>query len=154
MILVKQSNRCKPELAKQRQGHAVPFFHHEAHHLYVMGTMNGAEGLYLLNSGMRGAELTAHELAYAHAGIGTPPLRQNAVPMVQVDDFQVGEHHGKELTAAFGFITQVSTNDGFRLDGMIGLGALAKGRLTLDFEQQKLYMQDPASDSKPADKRP
>ncbi|GEM_PF-1190318 len=139
LILVKNERRCKSELAAHRQGPALPFWIHETHNIYVMAEMNGAEGIYQLNSGMRGADLTANELAYAHAGIGAPPMRRQQVPMVTVNKLRLGAHESTDLVGVYGYSTQLATLDGFRLDGMIGMGTFASGSVTLDFDEQRIY---------------
>lgn len=133
------SPRCKSDIAERRQGESVPFWQHETHYLYVMAKMNGAEGLYLVNTGMRGADLTATQLAYAHAGIGAPIVRDDVAPMVTVSALELGSTRFAELSAAYGFFEQTATADGFRLDGMIGLGVMGKRRWTLDFDTRRLY---------------
>lgn len=146
--LVDTASRCKSELAARRSDDSVPFWQHETHYLYVGGELRGAPGLYLLNTGMRGADITANLLAYAHAGIGIPPLRDGAA-MGTVDGFSFGPIEGKGLQAAFGytdangqlrgFFERAETSSGFREDGMIGLAALAERSFTLDFDTRRIY---------------
>src|SRR5690606_1497366 len=99
-----------------------------------------AEGLYLLNTGMRGADMTATQLAYQHAGIGAPPMRSDQAAMVVVPEFSLGKGLvAKDPQSAFGYFEQTETSDGFRLDGMLGLGVLGQKPLTIDYETRKLY---------------
>ena len=112
--------------------------------------MNEAEGLYLLNTGMRGADLTANDAAFAHAGVGAPAMQANAASLARVQRFALGDFVREELGAAWGVLQQNATSDGFRLDGMLGLEVLGRGRWTLDYEQQRMYL-NPA---KPAPKAP
>lgn len=150
MTIVEPSKRCAAALERNRKGPAVPFWVHETHYIYLMGRMNDAEGVYLLNTGMRGADLTANEAAYAHAGVGAPAIHGGAPGLARIDRFTLGEHERTELGAAWGFMQQNATSDGFRLDGMIGLGALSRGEWTLDFEQQRLYLRAaPPAESAP-----
>ncbi|PRP92868.1 hypothetical protein ENSA5_46330 [Enhygromyxa salina] len=149
MEIVEPSKRCKKQLERNRSGSWVPFWIHETHYLYVVGHMNGAEGFYLLNTGMRGADLTANEAAYAHAGIGAPPMHAGAPTLARVEQFGLGEFERQDLGAAWGFLQQNATSDGFRLDGMLGLEALGRGRWTLDYEQQRLYLNPAAPTPKP-----
>ena len=114
------------------------------------GRMNEAEGLYLLNTGMRGADLTANDAAFAHAGVGAPAMQANAASLARVQRFALGDFVREELGAAWGVLQQNATSDGFRLDGMLGLEVLGRGRWTLDYEQQRMYL-NPA---KPAPKAP
>jgi tetratricopeptide (TPR) repeat protein len=146
MWVVEPGKRCAKQLDSHRSGISVPFWVHETHYIYLVGLLNGAEGLYLLNTGMRGADLTANGGAYAHAGVGAPPLLGGAPSLAPIESFALGEHQLKNLGAAWGFMEQNATTDGFRLDGMLGLGSLGGGTWTLDFEQQRMYL-NPASDA-------
>ncbi|MFO7561715.1 MAG: aspartyl protease family protein [Enhygromyxa sp.] len=143
--IVEPSRRCQKQIDANRAGAAVPFWVHETHYLYVLGKMNGAEGMYLLNTGMRGADLTANEAAYAYAGIGAPVVRPGSSPVATIQRFELGDFTREGLGAAWGFFRKNATVDGFRLDGMLGLPVLGDGRWTLDFEQQRLYLQPPTS---------
>ena len=116
-----------------------------------MAEMNDAEGIYLLNTGMRGADLTATQAAYAYAGVGTPIVRDNVAPMVTIDSFELGDTRLSGLESAFGFFEQTTTADGFRLDGMIGLGVMSRVRWTIDFDTRRIYLAEAKSTSKPAD---
>lgn len=151
--LVEPGNRCKKQREANRTGTPVEFWIHETHYLYVLGLMNGAEGMYLLNTGMRGADLTANEGAYAYAGIGAPPVRSGAPSLARVERFSLGDFTREDLGAAWGFLQQNATSDGFRLDGMLGLEALGRGRWTLDYEEQRLYL-TPASKAPEAPAKP
>jgi hypothetical protein len=155
MEIVEPSKRCKAQLAANRTGTKLPFWVHETHYLYVFGHMREAEGVYLVNTGMRGADLTANEGAYAFAGIGAPALYANqTAALAQVDRFRLGEWKLENLVAAWGFLAQNATSDGFRLDGMIGLGVLGDGSWTIDFDTREFYLRPstqpkPAADAKP-----
>ena len=141
--IVNDGRKCAKQREERRVGASMPFLVHETHYLYVLAHMNEAEGLYLLNTGMRGADLTANEAAYAYAGIGAPSMRGNAPSLARVERFALGEFERKDLGAAWGFMQQNATSDNFRLDGMLGLGALGLGRWTLDYEQQRMYISAP-----------
>jgi hypothetical protein len=147
--IVEPSRRCTKQLEANRTGTAVPFWVHETHYIYVIGHMNGAEGLYLLNTGMRGADLTANEGAYAHGGVGAPAMRPGSASLALVERFELGDYVRAELGAAWGFLQQNATSDRFRLDGMLGLEILGLQRWTLDFDKQQLYLQSP-SQAEPA----
>ena len=140
MQIVEPGKRCNKQREANRSGSSVAFWVHETHYLYVTGHMNGAEGMYLLNTGMRGADLTANEGAYAYAGIGAPPVLAGAPSLARVERFSLGDFTREDLGAAWGFLQQNATSDGFRLDGMLGLESLGRGRWTLDYEQQRLYL--------------
>lgn len=152
--IVEPSKRCKAQLEAKRAGQAVRFWLHETHYLYVLGHMRDAEGVYLVNTGMRGADLTANEGAYAFAGIGAPALYANqTAALAQVDRFRLGPWTRDNLVAAWGFLAQNATSDGFRLDGMIGLGVLGEGSWTIDFDTQSFYLRSPnKSAAQPATK--
>ena len=149
--IVEPSRRCKSELQANRVGEAVPFWVHETHYLYVRGTMNQAEGIYLLNTGMRGADMFANDAAFAHAGIGAPPVRSGQPTLARVERFALGEFARADLGAAWGFFQQNTTSDRFRLDGMLGLAVLGRGRWTLDFSTQTLYLSHPSKDAAKAE---
>jgi hypothetical protein len=138
--LVAPGSKCESDRKARRAGAGVPFVLHETHFMYVLGQLGPAEGVYLLNTGMRGADMTATQLAFAHAGIGAPALRSDEAAMVVVPKFRLGEGLTvKDAEAAFGYFEQTQTSDGFRLDGMLGLGVLAKQPLTIDYETRNLY---------------
>jgi hypothetical protein len=143
--IVDTNKKCRKQLDGNRVGAAVPFWVHETHYLYVIGRMNGAEGMYLLNTGMRGADLTANEAAFAYAGVGAPVVRPGKSPLARIERFELGDFVREDLGAAWGFFHKNATIDGFRLDGMLGLPVLGDGRWTLDFEQQRLYIRPPAA---------
>ncbi len=143
--LVAGGSRCEADRKARRTGNAVPLWQHETHYMYVMAGLQGAEGLYLINTGMRGADLTATQLAYGHAGIGAPPVREGEAPMVSVGSFELGSLKLGGLGAAYGFFEQTSTTDGFRLDGMIGLGVVGQRRFTIDLDTRKIYFAEAAA---------
>jgi tetratricopeptide (TPR) repeat protein len=147
--LVEPGRRCKKQLEANRVGTPVRFWLHETHYIYVIGQMNGAEGVYMLSTGMQGADLSANEIAYAHAGVGAPPIRPNSVPLVHIERFELGDYSLTDLGGAFGVVTNNATSDRFRLDGMLGLEVLGRGRWTLDFEEQRLYIQRPPKTQTP-----
>ena len=107
--------------------------------------MNGAEGLYLINSGMRGAALTANDDAYARAGVGAPILRRgDPGGFVDIERFELHDDLVVEkASAAWGYIAANATRDEFRFDGMIGLELLAGRTWTLDFAKRTLYFSEP-----------
>ena len=154
--IVDTDRRCRKQIDGNRVGAAIRFWVHETHYLYVFGHMNGAEGMYLLNTGMRGADLAANEAAFAHAGVGAPVMRPGAPSLAHIEKFSLADHTREDLGAAWGFFNKNATIDGFRLDGMLGLPVLGNGRWTIDFEQQKIYVQPPTAAqpaaSQPADK--
>lgn len=154
LTIVEPGRACAKQREANRVGISVPFWVHETHYIYVPAEMNGAEGIYLLNTGMRGADLTANEGAYAYAGIGAPPVRGNQPGLARVDSFRLGEFERVDLGAAWGFMQQNATSDGFRLDGMVGLGVLGIGRWTLDYDEQRLYMSPPTAPPKPPEQQP
>lgn len=145
LVVVNPTAKCKAALAAQRAGAAgVPFYVHETHFLYVLGAMNGAEGLFLVNTGMQGVALTATTRAFARAGIGAPPLRRNEAALVDVAEFTLGDaFKAQNLRAAYGYFEQNESSDQFRIDGMLGLDFIARGRFTIDYAERKLYFAAP-----------
>lgn len=139
-VLVSDESRCKSALAEARGGVATPFWLHEGHLVYTLATMNGAEGLYLVNTAMRGAAVTATNTAYGHAGIGQPAIVPGQPAMVDVDSIALGEAlEVKKLRGVYGFLQQDETADGFRMDGMVGMEVLGTTKWTLDYGTQQLY---------------
>ncbi len=144
LTLVHGGPKCKKALTAQRSGGSVPMWLHETHFVYVLAAMNGAEGLFLLNTGMQGVDLTATSRSYALAGIGAPPIRRGEPAIVEVGEFRIGELLKVEgLRGAYGYFEQGESSDQFRIDGMIGLDVLTRRRVTLDFPERKLYFADP-----------
>ncbi|MCA9685149.1 MAG: clan AA aspartic protease [Myxococcales bacterium] len=140
MELVEPGRKCQKQADAHRVGAAVPFWLHETHYIYVLGLMNGAEGVYLVNTGMRGADLAANDGAYAHAGVGAPVIQGGVPGLAKVEVFSLGDFQQKNIGAAWGFLQQNATSDMFRLDGMIGLRVLGGGLWTIDFEKRTLYL--------------
>ena len=145
LTLVYGGPKCKKALTAQRSGKGVPMWLHETHFVYVVGGMNGAEGLFLLNTGMQGVDLTATSRSYALAGIGAPAMRRGEPAIVQVESFTIGEQlTAQGLRGAYGYFEQGESSDQFRIDGMIGLDVLTRRRVTLDFPERKIYFADPS----------
>ncbi|MCY1056987.1 aspartyl protease family protein [Nannocystis sp. SCPEA4] len=140
LVLVNPTAKCKSALATYRTGGGTPFYLHETHFLYVMGAMNGTEGLFLLNTGMQGVAITATTKAFARAGIGAPPLRRNEAALVDITEFTLGNaFKALGLRGAYGYFEQGESSDQFRIDGMLGLDFVGRGRLTIDYPERKLY---------------
>ncbi len=140
LVLVHGAPKCKAALAARRSGGATPMWLHETHFVYVLGQMNGAEGLYLINTGMQGVDMTANKPAFARAGIGAPTRRADDPAIAQVDEFTLGSLlKATKLSAAYGYFEQAESSDQFRIDGMIGLEPLIRRRVTFDFPERKLY---------------
>lgn len=138
--LVAGGARCRKDREARRTGAATPMWLHETHYIYVAAKMNGAEGIYLMNTGMRGADMTAGQVAYAHAGIGIPAMRSDTAPMVEVDELTIGDAFAAVgLTSAFGYFENTQSSDRFRIDGMLGLGVVGRKRFTLDFETRQIW---------------
>ena len=138
--LVAPGAKCRKDREARRTGTAVPMWLHETHYVYVNAKMNGAEGVYLVNTGMRGADMTAGQVAYAHAGIGIPAMRSDAAPMVTVDALTIGDaFEVTELTSAFGYFENTQSSDRFRIDGMLGLGVVGRKRFTIAFDERRMW---------------
>ena len=141
MEIVEPSKRCAKSLEVNRVGQALPFWLHETHAIYVLGQMRDAEGVYLVATGLRGADLSANEATYALAGIGRPALYvDQTTALVEVDHFRLGASTREDLVAAWGFVHPNQTSDGFRRDGTIGPRVLGSGSWTIDFKQQELFL--------------
>lgn len=158
LTLVRNAGKCKKALAERRKGIEVPFWLYETHIMYVPAAMNDARGLYLVNSGMRGAALTANEDAYARAGVGAPILRRGD-PGAFVDVDRVSLHDEFVVgpaRAAWGYIAANATRDEFRFDGMLGLDILGSRPWTIDYAKRRFYFGEPAPApaAKPKDDKP
>jgi hypothetical protein len=138
--LVAGGARCRRDREARQEGKAVPMWLHETHYIYLNAKMNGADGVYLVNTGMRGADMTAGQIAYAHAGIGTPPLRSDTAPMVEVEELTIGDGFtANGLTSAFGYFENTQSSDRFRIDGMLGIGVVGRKRFTIDFDGRRIW---------------
>ncbi len=145
LTMVFAGPKCKAALARNRGAGSTPMWLHETHFVYVLGEMNGTEGLFLINTGMQGVDLTATSRAYGLAGIGAPPVRRGEPSLVDVGEFRLGELLiARGLRGAYGYFEQGESSDQFRIDGMIGLDVLTRRRVTLDFPERKLYFSDPS----------
>lgn len=151
LTLVNPAPKCKAALAARRNGaRSTPFYLHETHFLYVLGKMNGAEGLFLVNTGMQGIALTATPRAFARAGIGAPPLRRDQAALVDIDTFALGgAYEAAGLRGAYGYFEQEKSSDDFRIDGMLGLDLFTAGRLTIDYPEHKFYFAPTAAPAAP-----
>jgi predicted aspartyl protease len=153
LTLVDVSNKkCKKALGEQRTGAKVPFWVHETHFIYVPAELNGAEGLFLLNTGMQGVDLAATTRAYGRAAVGAPPLRRGQPSVVKVEEVELGDYRVANRSGAYGYFEQSKSSDDFRIDGMLGLGAFAGGRWTLDFADRHLYLEPPTAGAGAASK--
>jgi len=141
---------CRKALAAQRRGSSSPFWIHETHFIYVPARINGAEGLFLLNTGMQGVDLAATTKAYARSAIGAPPLRRGEPAVVNVETVDLGSYRASNLRAAYGYFEQSKSSDDFRIDGMLGLGVFEKSRWTLDFSEHRLYLEPATQAPEPA----
>lgn len=138
--LIAPGSKCKSARDARRTGKAVPFYLHEAHHLYIRAKLLDAEGMYLLNTGMRGADLAANQGAYAIAGIGAPPLRSDEIPLVDIARVTLGDLVLDHVMGVFGYFEQTQSADGFRIDGVVGLGTIGRKAVSIDYETQKIWI--------------
>ncbi len=139
LVLVRDAGKCKAKAKAFRSGVSVPYVVHDGYMMFVMGKMNGAEGLFLVNSAMRGAGLAATVGAFARAGVGSPVLRAGQPgAFVEVDAVEVGGLSLGKVTAAWGWAEQ-GAPDAFRVDGMLGLEAIGPRRWTIDYPSQTFY---------------
>lgn len=142
---------CKADADGLRQGSEVGFWMHQTHSIYVQGYLGASEGLYMFNTGMRGAGLTANDAAFARAGVAPPPLQPGRASFVRIDDFRVGDSVTvRPQRAAYGYMQEQMTGDQFRFDGMIGFEAVADRSFAIDFPARKLYFGTPAQPPTPA----
>jgi len=150
MELVRGDRKCRAALDERRTGDAVAFAIQDVGNLIFPGTLNGARGAYLFNSGLRGAAIAATSDTYLHAGVGAPTLYGDrpGAPFVEFDTFALGAAQLPAGSAVWGFQEQPNP-DGIRIDGMFGLDAFGQRSWTIDFPNQRLYVGAPAS-AKPA----
>lgn len=143
LVFVHGAPKCKAALAARRSGGGTPMWLHETHFVYVLGQMNGAEGLFLINTGMQGVDMTANRPAFARAGIGAPVRRADEPAIAEVEELSLGGLlRASKLRAAYGYFEQGESSDQFRIDGMVGLDPLLQRRVTFDFPERKLYFAD------------
>ena len=143
LVLVYGAPKCKTALAARRTAGGTPMWLHETHFVYVLGQMNGAEGLFLINTGMQGVDMTANRPAFARAGIGAPVRRADDPAIAEVGELSLGgQLKASKLRAAYGYFEQGESSDQFRIDGMVGLDPLLQRRVTFDFPERKLYFAD------------
>ena len=143
LVLVYGAPKCKAALAARRTAGGTPMWLHETHFVYVLGQMNGAEGLFLINTGMQGVDMTANRPAFARAGIGAPVRRADEPAIAEVGELSLGgQLKASKLRAAYGYFEQGESSDQFRIDGMVGLDPLLQRRVTFDFPERKLYFAD------------
>lgn len=144
--LVRDTPACRRSLVAGRRGAKVPLFVHDSHYTYVAGRIGDADpGLFLFNTGMRGMDLAASRAAYARGAVPPPVIDPRAPATVRVPRFAVGPVVLSDLTGAYGYFERDRTAGGFRIDGMIGHGALADRAWTLEFRGRALYVAPPAS---------
>lgn len=142
LVLVRDAGKCKKQLAERREGPSVPFFMHDDHMVFVRADLNGAEGVFLVNTAMRGAGLAATVGAFARAATASPVVRADEPgAFVQVDDVKVGDLALGTTMGAWGWAEQQAP-DSFRVDGMIGIEAVGPRRWTFDFGEQKFYFSE------------
>lgn len=142
LLLVRDTGKCKAKAKAWRTGVSVPYVVHDGYMMFVMGKMNGAEGLFLVNSAMRGAGLAATVGAFARAGVGSPVLRAGQPgAFVEVGAVEVGDLSLGKVTAAWGWAEQ-GAPDAFRVDGMLGLEAIGPRRWTIDYPNQTFYFDE------------
>lgn len=141
MTLVDSAKRCASAQKEFRDGRSAPFWIHETHFMYTRAALNGAEGLYWINTGMQGVAIAANNKAYAHAGIGAPLVtRADEIAFVEVGSLSFpGAYTLERQRGAYGYFLQEATSDKFRVDGMVGLLALGAQRWTIDFDQRTFY---------------
>lgn len=151
--VVQGGSRCKKELKNRRQEAGVPFYVHDTHMLFALGKMNGSEGLYLVNSAMRGAGLAATIGAFLRAATAPPVLIRGsqAGAFVEVDKFDLGPFAFDSVVGAWGWAEQTAPDE-FRVDGMLGLETFGGRAWTIDFVDHTMYFGDapPQKPNKPA----
>ncbi|RMG96537.1 MAG: hypothetical protein D6705_10980 [Deltaproteobacteria bacterium] len=139
--LVQETRRCRKALAEGRTGAPIPVWVHDSHYAYVEGAMGeGAPGLWLLNTGMRGMDVAASRAAYARARIAPPIIDPRRPVTVTVGRLQLGPVALADLSGAYGYFERDRTAGGFRIEGMVGHLALADRPWTLSFRRRTLYV--------------
>ncbi len=140
--LVNPDARCKTAQAEVRTGTSLPYYMPDDHTMFIAAQLNGSEGLYLLNSAMRGAGLATTESAALRAAAGPPVVRTSSSgAFVTVDELKVGEMIVKNVRTAWGWPEQDNPAE-FRIDGMIGPEALGNRPWTMDFTASRIYIGD------------
>ena len=141
LVLVPRTKACQAAAAEYRTGETVPFWLHETNFVYLHAAMNDEPGLYLLNTGMRGVAVTATREAYSHAGIMSPPIKEDEPPLVTVKRLSLTDEVGlDDASGAFGYFEQTQSTDGFAIDGMVGMELFGNRRWTIDFDRHAIYV--------------
>jgi hypothetical protein len=145
MELIRGDRKCRAALNARRTGEAVDFAVQDVGNMIFPGTLNGARGAYLFNSGLRGAAIAATADAYQHAGVGAPTLYGDrpGAPFVKFNTFSLGDAQLPAGSAVWGFQEQPNP-DGIRIDGMFGIDAFGQRAWTIDFPNQQLFVEAPA----------
>jgi predicted aspartyl protease len=144
LIWVHQTKACGKALKTRRKGLSYNIWTQDARYIYTMGSLNGSEGVYMVNTGMRGAALTANTAAFARAGIAPPPLRRGSAPLLRVDSFMLLGDRALSFVqpvALYGTLQDETTLEGHRFDGLLGIELLAARRFTFDLAKRTLFVE-------------
>lgn len=156
LTMVAQRSSCKKDLKAISKGIEVPVVVHEGRFVFVHGAMSGHEGMYLLNTGLRGPVVVGNNRAFAIAGIAPKVVRMGEMPVVTLPEFSL---KGKTpyaingVPAAYGLLQDQWTGAGFRLDGMMGSWVFGARPWTLDMKARKIWIGDKPAAPSPAKKK-
>ncbi|MEE9386827.1 MAG: aspartyl protease family protein [Nannocystaceae bacterium] len=146
---VRGTAKCRAETKKLQTGKPVRFWLHQTHAIYMRAHFGSLEGLYLFNTGMRGAGITASDHTYGRAGVAPPPLQPGRASYVNVDTFRLGSDIKLgTLRGAYGYMQDQVTGDQFRFDGMIGYEAVADRSYAIDYPGREVYFSAPTATAK------
>lgn len=148
--LVSARRSCRSKARALGRGIAVPLMLHEARYIFMPGAIGEHPGVYMLNTGLRGAVMMGNLRAFAIAGIAAPTIRSNEMPMVKLPSFSLLGKSGSKpqmhtlsgIPAAFGLLQDEWTGAGFRLDGMAGAWVFGARAWTLDIAGRKIWIDE------------
>lgn len=153
LSFVAQRSACKRDLKAISKGIEIPVAVHEGRFVFMPGAMKDARGMYLLNTGLRGAVVIGNTRAFMIAGVAPESIRTGEVPMVSLPKFSLLGRSNHEMTgvpAAYGLLQDQWTGAGFRLDGMVGSWVFGARPWTLDMKSRRVWI----GDAPPAPKTP
>lgn len=153
LSFIAQRSTCKKDIKAVAKGIELPVTVHEGRFVFLPGAMNEARGMYLLNTGLRGAVVVGNTRAFVIAGVTPASIRIGEVPMVKLPKFSLlgkAKHELSGVPAAYGLLQDQWTGAGFRLDGMVGSWVFGARPWTLDMKSRRVWVgeQPPAKPSR------
>lgn len=153
-----QAERTTLATLLELQGYsAVPLASHGGSHLSLAATVNGSQGVFVLDTGAGATVLEASGLATfspdadtvpAHDAIGAGGANL-AMRMSEGNRLRIGDYRDDAFTLRYISLSHV--NEAFvrrgagRIEGIIGTDVLERGRAVIDYPNRVLYLRDPGA---------